>query len=507
MFRRILTIALSLVLLGAAFVVYWIQDANRFKPELEALIEEQAGVPVKINGDLAWRLFPPLSLTAQSITATDGEQQWSAAHLALDIDVMTIVRTRDVNRWRVQALTLNDVTMADSSGQLDMAALRVRDFAVGTPAPVSAELTYTPTDAEPIPLTLTAAVTYDADPEQVTIRDAEFSTGVTAGVCNLHATRNPTSSVPAPTSTPEDLIPIEVFRDYDWQGRCELEHLSLEDKRFEGATVELANAAGAGDNVLRIPDFFGGSAALALGIDAQSEPVRWTLTPDLKDVDSQQLMVWLDQRLHWIAPLAYGGSLAFEGNSVDELVASFSGETSFDGGQGAISITKIKQPLLALATLLREPEKIGAWPDIWDYERFVGNWRVDKQHHNLDFALDNLTVKAAGDYNAADDDMDILAEMTFETLAEGRMFEVNPLLMDLPIPVRCRGALEDPKCRVDDKAAQRLVATVLTSKEGSAMREKLDEKIEKEVPEEYRDAARSLLDLLGGALESNAKEN
>jgi hypothetical protein len=103
--------------------------------------------------------------------------------------------------------------------------------------------------------------------------------------------------------------------------------------------------------------------------------------------------------------------------------------------------------------------------------------------------------------------MNIRAELTFKTLPEGRMFEVNPLMMDLPIPVRCRGALENPKCRVDDKAAQRLLATVLTSEEGSAMREKLDQKIEEEVPEEYRDSARSLLDLLGGALQRNAQEN
>ncbi|MDH3643877.1 MAG: AsmA family protein, partial [Gammaproteobacteria bacterium] len=63
MIRRILMILLWLVLLGGGFVFYWIQDANRFKPELETLIEEQAGVPVKINGDLAWQLVPPLSLT------------------------------------------------------------------------------------------------------------------------------------------------------------------------------------------------------------------------------------------------------------------------------------------------------------------------------------------------------------------------------------------------------------------------------------------------------------
>jgi AsmA protein len=418
---------------------------------------------------------------------------------------MTILRTRDVDQWRIQALTLNDVNMLDDSGELDMAVLTVRNFAFGTPAPISTTLTYTPTDAEPIPVELSGTVTYSPDPERITIGSMNFSTDIAAGVCNIDAAPAG-GAAPAATGTDDELIPLEIWRSYDWEGQCDLEHVSVEDQRFEGVTAALANNGGAGDNVLRIPEFFGGSATLNLSLDASNEPVRWTLTPDLKNVDSQQLMAWLDQRLQWIAPLAYGGTLTFEGNTPDELIASLSGETSFDGGQGAISVTKIKQPLLALATLLRKPEQISAWPDVWDYERFVGNWRIDKQHHNLDFALDNLTVTADGDYDAIADRMDMLAELTFATLPEGRMFEVNPLMMDLPIPVRCRGALENPKCRVDDKAAQRLVATVLTSEEGSAMRDKLDQKIDEEVPEEYRETARGLLDMLGGALQRNAQK-
>jgi hypothetical protein len=499
MIRRIFIALLCLVLVAGGSVFFLIQDANRFKPELEELIEAQAGMPVKIDGDLAWRLIPPLSLTAAAISAERDGQQFSAAQLSLDIDVMTMLSTQDINKWRVQALTLTDVTVVDETGQLDLAALTVRDFGLGTPAPVQASLTYTPRDAEPFPLEFTASVTVHPDPERIVISDAHFSTTMTAGICNLEATPA-AGGAPAPAVTEDDLLPIETWRSYNWQGQCDLEHLTVEDQRFEAATLTLANSGAVGDNVLHIPEFFGGSASLTLGIDASAELVRWTLTPDLQGVDSQQLMSWLDQRLQWIAPLAFGGALAFEGNTSDDLMASLSGETSFDGGQGAISVTKIKQPLLALATLLQEPEQIASWPDMWDYERLIGNWRVDHQHHNLDLALDNLTVVADGAYNVAGDEMDMLAELTFKTLPTGRMFEVNPLLMDLPIPIRCQGSLENPKCRVDEKAAKRLVASALTSKEGSAMREKLDQKIDEQVPEEYRETARGLLDMLGGAL-------
>ena len=102
--------------------------------------------------------------------------------------------------------------------------------------------------------------------------------------------------------------------------------------------------------------------------------------------------------------------------------------------------------------------------------------------------------------------MDMLAELQFTTLADGQMFDVNPLLMDLPIPIRCVGAANEPSCGLVADAAQRIVAKVLTSDENSALRAKLDEKIEEEVPEQYRDAARGLLDLLGNALENKQEQ-
>ncbi|MCH8141233.1 MAG: AsmA family protein, partial [Proteobacteria bacterium] len=51
---------LALLAITGGAIFYFTQDANRFKPELEALIAEQTGVPVQIEGDLAWRLWPPL---------------------------------------------------------------------------------------------------------------------------------------------------------------------------------------------------------------------------------------------------------------------------------------------------------------------------------------------------------------------------------------------------------------------------------------------------------------
>ena len=174
------------------------------------------------------------------------------------------------------------------------------------------------------------------------------------------------------------------------------------------------------------------------------------------------------------------------------------GATQFDGGKGQISIEKIKQPLLALATLFNEADRIERWPALWDYERMTGDWQIDGKKHVLKLALDNLTAAINGTYDPQSDDLDMKFDVIFEDNPGMHSFDVNPRLLNVPIPFRCRGTLEDPTCGIDSDASKRLVATVLRDAVDQEVRTELDARIEEDVPEEYREAARSLLDLLGG---------
>lgn len=502
MIRRGLIFFFAALLLGIGFVFYWTADANRFKAELQNLLSEQTGFPVTIQGDLSWRLFPSLVLTAKSVTAVSETQQWSVGRLALDLDMMTVIRTRNVDQWRVKALQLGDVAMLEDGDRLRVHALELQNFSLGTPSPLSTNLDYTAQyaaeDSTPIVLALNTLVTYHPQSQRIEFSQGAFTTDAASGLCHLNL--EPVGfSGELPVASDADLVNVAVLRSFDWNGECQLDHITVAEQRFDGGHVTLTNNGAVADGTLHIPEFFGGVAMARVVIDANQTPVRWQITPTLTGVDSERLLTWLDQRLQWMAALAYGGTIELTGNSEPEILASMTGETTFDGGQGRISITKIKEPLLKVATLLKESERISRWPDLWDYQRLVGNWRIQGTEHTLDFALDNLTVTADGQYDVVTDEMDMLAELQFATLAEGQMFDVNPLLMDLPIPIRCRGPADAPTCALVADAAQRIVAKVLTSDEDSALRAKINEKIEAEVPEQYREAARGLLDLLSGS--------
>ena len=85
-------------------------------------------------------------------------------------------------------------------------------------------------------------------------------------------------------------------------------------------------------------------------------------------------------------------------------------------------------------------------------------------------------------------------------------FKVGSSLTGLPLPIRCRGSLAAPKCGADDEGTRQLIADALSGKDPKA-KEKLDKAIDEKVPEQYRDAARSLLEMLNKGSQKGAANN
>jgi len=445
--RILLFILLWIILLGGGFVVFWIRDANVLKPELERIIEARTGVPVSIEGALQWQWRPSVSVTATGLRAAYQGHDWTIARIRLQIDTGTLLRS--LGRRGAEGFAL--------SGPVTFAP-----HAAGATTPDTA----------------------------------------VAGQCEVELTSTQPAHDPVP-ATPDDLVAVALFHDFDWQADCTIDALTYRGQRFSEVQARLSNADAHSSNQFHAADFFGGSATLDLSIDAAAQPLQWTLIPALTDVDTRQLADWLDQAnpevaRHWPARLAYGGTARFEGNTRASALASLSGASEFDGGTGEIGIAAIKQQMQSMARLLNEEDRLASWPDIWAYERLSGRWEIDRQRHDLAFTLDNLAVAARGTYAPDRQQLDIRAELTFFDDPELPGFDVIPALHGLAIPIRCRGAIDEPACRLDSKRAQRLVLQVLRNDDSGALRQNLDAKINQEVPEQYRDAARALLDLLSG---------
>jgi hypothetical protein len=466
----------ALLLVAGGALALLLQDANRLKPRLEALLGDHTGASVEISGGLRW-VWPPLSLRAEALRATREDGTWTADVLTMHFGLAEILRAP--GRWEVRSAQVDSLTLDLRGSVIEVPRARLEGLAVDRPAALRADLALPRAGEPPLPVQVNGLLHLDPDTDGMALLDTRIDSAVATGTCNVHGSRGPLPS-------------------FDWRGDCRLDALVVEERRFETVHVRFAGAGSDGDVAVQIPQFFGGTANIDIRVEAADDPVRWTVVPNLRQVDSSALLAWLDHGLQWAAPLAYGGTLHLEGSSRAELLGSLSGETRFDGGQGHINIARIRQPLMSLARLLNESDRIERWPEVWAYQRLVGDWHIDRQQHRLDVAFDNLIVTGTGTYHPNTDEIDMRFELVFQNDPRWPVFQVHPMLFDLPIPLRCRGALSDPECRVDGGAARRIVAQALAS-EDSTLRARMEQKIDADVPAEYREAARTLLDLFGGS--------
>lgn len=405
-----------IALLALAAGAWLLTDLNRFRPQVEALIAEQAGLDIEILGDLGWRLLPVPAVTAQRIQTADGE--WR------------------VDEWR-----------------------------------------------------------YSPIPERHTLRGFQFQAQGARGRCDIEFTPRQSTSAAPQASSPR-LLPVQAIRQVNGSGRCSEVHLHIDEQRFENLTAEFEVVDDTARLDLQAPSVYGGSGSARIEADAGAEPVDWKVRFNADGLRAQDLKPWLTEAVVWEAELAYEGEFQMQGNSVPELAASIVGESRLDGGPGRLGAPFLDQVKKAASPFARGAGK--AAPGPVRYQSLAGTWSIEGAAQRLDVSLDNLVLKAKGEYQLAEDRLDMSAKVAVEEGAEDAAFEVNPLLTGVGIPLRCAGTLAEPACALDDDAVRRLLAEA--AKDGSEMQRKVDAIIEEKLPPKQRQAARAVLRLLGGSI-------
>ena len=100
--------------------------------------------------------------------------------------------------------------------------------------------------------------------------------------------------------------------------------------------------------------------------------------------------------------------------------------------------------------------------------------------------------------------MDLRVTVTVDADSPYPSFKVGKTLTGLPLPIRCTGSIAQPQCGADADATRRLVARRAVRQRSGSDEADSTRAIDEKVPEQYRDAARSLLDLLNEGRQSTA---
>ena len=507
--KTVLLVFAVLLAVSVGALAWWLQEPNRFKPAIEDLITRETGRPVTIGGNLAWQLWPPLSITVERV-ATTPDDRWpgeaiSTEHLLLTFDVLSLFE--DASRWRVDSLALTDARYITSALSVRAPTFMLTDFTPDSPAPLSVDAIVTGTDGVEIPVSANGFVTYTPASDTWRLNARELAIAGQKGSCDITASQLDTPperrDAPADITDSERLIPVDALLDWSINGECQAPQLTLADATFDNVRVDLDANDGHLVTTVNVLDFFDGGATLTADLTLTDAPLTWRVEPDLNNVATAPLLNWLQQDLRLEAPLTLSGSLTMTGNTVDALKRSVAGELFFDGAQGTLDITELKRPIEVVSATVGNADSVSRWPDRWQYQRFTGTWIIDGLNHRIGFVIDNLSVQGSGIHDWMQDDLDMNLTLTVSDDPAFSSFDINPLLVDLAIPVRCQGPLTGVRCKLDEAGARDLLGRALRGDANEPLKEKLEQTIEENVPEEFQDAARALLDLIGGALDDD----
>lgn len=523
----VVVLALSLWALGTVMVKNS-QDA------INAMLSERTGLQTQINGSLGWRLLWPTAVTIEDLAASDaaGTETWRLQRLRLALSPLHILRHPTApEHWRYQAVVLEGLSGARgntadpdqaTSYQVDRFALQgLQD---GQASPFEAQLAYRDGVAAPVALQLSGQLTLSAENRQLKFEPARLTGDIAEGECNAELSLRPI--LPDSPNTPVtggEVLNLDRWRRTDWNLACALNRLRWAGAQFNDVTLQSNNLAGISQSEIDVPVFFSGTANLKMAVDtsasADGPGPRWVLTPVADNVAAAELEQWLAAALpqeqgngrvtaaarRWEGPVSVTGRIETRGNKRAAMVRNARGEMSLVSNNGTLDLSEIKQRTGAavkdLRGLLGDTDPAAQWPEKLEYLTLTGRWVPDGERQQLNARLDNVLFEmtadiAVDDRSPEDDAVTARGTLTFSTTQPPNTLPVPPLLQDLPLPLRCDGAPLAPECQLDAQAARRLIAQAMQGGDGS-LGNKIDELIEANVPEEYRAAARGLLEIFG----------
>lgn len=321
------------------------------------------------------------------------------------------------------------------------------------------------------------------------------SPATAAPTTDSDATAGESTTTPAPQAAESVAIPGELLSAFNVLGSIAIESIVANDYAFTGINI-FTNVE---DSVLDVEvqpiSAFQGSLAGNVRLDGRSpEPVLTTQFA-IEQMNLVELAPTISRLNAVTGNLDVELDLTATGQTTTAMMDSLNGSTAFAISDNSVDIGVIKQVFTAISALSPTGGTIEQWPDVIRFAELGGFILINdgiEGDQQLNLRMDNFDVSGTGglDLSAQNFDYDLL----FTVLGEPYLqtIQVDDIYHDVSWPVECAAAFADEVsqyCRPDFTQVRQIFTQLGTN----AVRERLNEVITDQVPEEIRDGARGLL--------------
>ncbi|MDA0688273.1 MAG: AsmA family protein [Proteobacteria bacterium] len=294
---------------------------------------------------------------------------------------------------------------------------------------------------------------------------------------------------------PETEIPAELLRSISLLGSVAIDSVTANNIRLDNINLYTNVEDGVLDIELTPVELFEGNVQGTLRIDARSTTPELQVGSAIQDLNLAELAPSVSRLSTVSGFLQAESNYTARGLTASALMDSVSGNTAFRVTENSVDIGVIKQVFTAIAALSPTGEAIQQWPDVIRFNSMSGYWLVNDgldTDQELKLRMDNFDVSGGGglDMEAGTFDYDLLFTVLGEPFTQ--TIPINNLYHDVPWPVDCSAAFDDPVnryCRPDFTRVREIFGQIGTN----AVRNRLQEVITDQAPTELQDSARGLL--------------
>lgn len=294
---------------------------------------------------------------------------------------------------------------------------------------------------------------------------------------------------------PETEIPAELIRSLSLLGSVTVDSITANEMRLDNVSLFTNVEDGVLDVEITPVEIFEGNVQGTLRIDARTPTPELLISATAQDLNLVDLAPSVSRFSTVTGYLQAESNYSAQGLTTSDLLGSITGNTAFSVTENSVDIGVIKQVFTAIAALSPRGEAIQQWPDVIRFNAMSGYWLVNDgldSDQELKLRMDNFDISGNGglDLDAGSFDYDLLFTVLGEPFTQ--TIPINELYHDVPWPVDCSAAFSDQVnryCRPDFTRVREIFAQIGTN----AARNRLQEVITDQLPNELQDSARGLL--------------
>lgn len=290
-------------------------------------------------------------------------------------------------------------------------------------------------------------------------------------------------------------IPVETLGLLNLQGSASLASLRLDDMLFRNINVYTNIEDSVLDVEITPMSAFDGTLAGSLRLDGSAATPQLESNFTVSQFNILELVPLISQLDAFRGLLDLEASHTAQGATLNTMLESLTGSTAFSVNNSSVDVSLIKQVFTAIAALSPTGESIEQWPDVLRFSELGGYIALDEGlqiNQDVKLRMDNFDISGSGGINLSEGSFDY--DLLFTMLGEPhpQTVPINSRYHDIPWPVQCEAEFDAPAsqyCRPDFSQVRQIFAQMGSN----ALRQRLEEEVTDQIPEDIQDAARGLL--------------